>query len=163
MNKRKIISWAAAAVLALYLFLSYRGVFYYFTDPVDKDYFGEQYSELLRPLLISDRIRLRGIMAQIDEAFSCVEYDSYEDAVPRFGEELAYRTQHRKETVSEWHSLTLITGHVSGDNATLWVVYSDEGYDIDGNLTHGSWDILTRFTAEKQNDEWVVTGSNEHP
>ncbi|MBQ1546701.1 MAG: hypothetical protein IIZ59_04135 [Clostridia bacterium] len=143
--------------------LSWRGIFYYFTDFVDKEYFGEQYAELLRPCLISDRIRLRDITAKIDEAFSCVEYDSYEDAVPRFGEELAWRTQHRPETVSEWHTLTVITGHISGDNAVLWIKYSDEGYDIDGNLTHGSWDILTRFTAEKQNGEWVVTDSKEHP
>ena len=41
--------------------------------------------------------------------------------------------------------------------------YSSEAYDATGEVTSGSWKILTKWELEKQDGQWVVTNVNEAP
>ena len=67
------------------------------------------------------------------------------------------------DAVAQMHRLRLIAGHFAQDEGYMWVQYTSVAYDVDGEITTGSWDILTKWELKKQDGRWVVTNVNEAP
>ena len=81
-----------------------------------------------------------------------------------------YKFQHKKAEYpllggrkAEKHKLKFVAANFSGDSGYIWVKYSSEAYDKDGEVTFGSLDILSRWELEKKDNQWVVTSIKEHP
>ena len=46
----------------------------------------------------------------------------------------------------------------------MWVYYSQEGINAEGETDYGSWRIISLWKVEKDTDgNWVVTDISEHP
>ena len=41
-------------------------------------------------------------------------------------------------------------------NGYMWVRYTREGFDSDGNRVYGSWKIPSRWKIQKQNGKWEI-------
>ncbi len=50
----------------------------------------------------------------------------------------------------------LITTKQSGKNGYMWVTYSVNHYDKNGEIVHGSKDSLCYFKIKKMNNQWTV-------
>ena len=61
------------------------------------------------------------------------------------------------------YSMQLITAKVDKSSGYMWVVYSDEQYDIDGKSVGGSGNILSYWKIEKADGAWNVVSIKEHP
>lgn len=131
------------------------------------EYFGEEiYSELHEPCSEEDREELQPLLDDIEKAFSSI-YSSGEEAEEELGFPLYGYAKCDPGTVREEHNVKFLTGKIDGDSAYLWISYWSSGYDFSGKVLEASGSeqnpVKARFTAEKQNGEWVFTGSNEHP
>ena len=126
------------------------------------DYFGEEtYSELREEISDEDREELQLVMELADEAFSSFP-DNEDSAKSKYGALWLYTGYDRDpNTCAEKHSLELETGNVSGNSGYVWVIYTQEYFDQNGKLLAGSWKVRSRWTVEKQNDEWKVTKISE--
>ena len=67
------------------------------------------------------------------------------------------------DAVAEKHKLWRVAARFSEDTGYIWVKYSSQAYDETGEVTTGSWNILTKWELEKQDGRWVVTNVNEAP
>ena len=126
----------------------------------NKDYFDNEYKQIIYPTSISDYITAKKILKEADNALSTITND--ETAEKDFGE-LGYLCVTDDEAVTEKHKLKFVAANFSGDSGYIWVKYSSEAYDKDGEVTFGSWCILSRWELEKKDNQWVVTSIKEHP
>ena len=125
-----------------------------------KKHYGNEYLQVVYPTCISDYITARKVLKTADEALSTITTD--EKAYDQFGE-LGYLCVTDDDAVSQRHRLRLIAGHFAQDEGYMWVKYTSVAYDVDGEVTTGSWNILTKWELEKQDGRWVVTNVNEAP
>lgn len=109
--------------------------------------------------------RVTTVMRLADKAFSDVWHTSTEN-------EAAYGLLSRYATDTDYygdlafneHSLELWSAHLGEDEGWIWVYYSSETFDHDGNIACGSWGIPSLWKVEKNDaDEWVVVPIREHP
>ena len=62
------------------------------------------------------------------------------------------------------YSLELLSAHLDDDEGWIWVYYSSEAFDHDGNSVCGSWRIPSLWKVEKNDTgDWVVVQIREHP
>ena len=125
----------------------------------NRDYFGDKYNQIIYPTSISDYITAKEIIKEADNALSTITND--ENAEQLYGE-LGYLCVTDNEAVTEEHKLKFIAADFSRDKGYIWVKYSSEAYDKDGEVTYGSWDILSRWELEKKDNKWVVISTKEH-
>lgn len=153
--------WAAVCIAALFLLLHYFPIYhiamvwapsYYETGEVTMlAYIGSR----------EDRGTARLILEQAEEAFSDLT-STKEEAKEKYGSLSRYSNLY--EAVEESHSLKLWSARFTGARGSMWVFYSREGKDAEGNLVSGSWRVPSLWTVEKdRNGEWRVVGIKEHP
>lgn len=142
-------------IAALRTALVYCGNYY-----PNKDYFGNEYTQIIYPTSISDYLIAREVLKEADKALSTIT--NLERAEANFGE-LGYLCVTDNDAVTEKHKLEFISACFSGDEGYIWVKYSSEAYNKDGDVTFGSWRILSKWQLEKRDNQWVVISINEHP
>ena len=125
-----------------------------------KDYFGDEYKQIIYPTSISDYITAKKFLKEADNALSTITNN--EIAEKDFGE-LGYLCVTDDEAVTEKHKLKFVAANFSGDSGYIWVKYSSKAFDKDGEVTFGSLGNLSRWELEKKDNQWVVTSIKEHP
>ena len=113
----------------------------------------------------ADRAEAQSILRQADAAFHDCEHNSAEN------EEL-YGVLSRYATDTDYwndvsfvnHSLELWSAHLDDTEGYLWVYYSYEVINSEGQVVSGSKNIPSLWTVEKDNaGKWIVTSIKEHP
>lgn len=159
--KKKAIRIIIIIICALLFIGCLRATILYVVNYIpNKDYFDNEYKQIIYPTSISDYITAKEILREADNALSTITND--ETAEKDFGE-LGYLCVTDDEAVTEKHKLKFIAANFSRDSGYIWVKYSSEAYDKDGKVTFGSWDILSRWEIEKKDNKWVVASRKEHP
>ena len=167
LKKAKIFKIALIAISVLIVGYALRSAVIYFSYIVpDKDYFQNQYVQVIYPTGIFDYISAKEVIEEADTAFSTITYR--ETAKDKFGELGKYCVT--DDAASEEHSIKLISANLGKDKGYIWVTYYQTAYDANETVTFGSGSdefiggrILTRWEVEKINDEWVVVSIKEHP
>ena len=112
-----------------------------------------------------DRAAVKDVMNLANEAFSdCGHTESENDN--KYGElsRFASSSDIYPETVKTEYSLRLWSAHLDEGEGYLWVYYSQEGINAEGETDYGSWRIISLWKVEKDTDgNWVVTDISEHP
>lgn len=148
-------------VFILLLVLALRAAILYFGNSVpNKDYFGDEYIQIIYLTSISDYITAKEVLQEADKALSTIT--SREAAKNDFGK-LGYLCITDDEAATEKHELKFIAADFSGNKGYIWVKYSSEAYDKNGKVTFGSWDVLSRWKLEKKDGKWTVISIKEHP
>ena len=159
--KKKVIRIIIVIACILLFFTGLRmAVLYFGNYTPNKEYFGDEYKQIIYPTSISDYITAKEILKEADNALSTITNN--ETAEKNFGE-LGYLCVTDDDAVTEKHKLKFISANFSDDEGYVWVKYSSEAYDKNGEVTFGSWDILSRWELEKKGNKWVVTSIKEHP
>ena len=159
---RKRIICTIVIVLCALLFIGVlRTALVYFENLFpNKDYFGDEYKQIIYPTSLSDFLIAKKTLKEANKALSTIT--NVENAENQFGE-LGYLCITDDEAVTEKHKLRFIAANFSSNKGYIWVKYSSGAYDKDGDITCGSWDILSRWELEKKDDQWIVTSKKEHP
>ncbi len=159
--KKRIIRTIIIVLCVLLFIVFLKSALVYFVNYIpNKDYFGNEYKQVIYPTSIPDYLIAKKVLKEADNALSTITNN--EIAEKDFGE-LGYLCVTDDEAVFEKHKLKFITANFSGDKGYIWVKYSTEAYDKDGEVTFGAWDILSRWEIEKKDNKWVVTSTKEHP
>ena len=158
--KKRIIRAGVIVLCALLCVAVLRAAWIYVGNYSCKKHYGKEYKQVIYPTSISDYITAQKVLKTADEALSTIT--TYENAYNQFGE-LGYLCVTDDDAVSQRHRLRLIAGHFAQDEGYMWVKYTSVAYDVDGEVTTGSWNILTKWEVEKQDDRWIVTNINEAP
>lgn len=158
--KRRIIRIGVTVLCVLLCATVLRAAWIYVGNYSCKKHYGDEYKQIVYPTSISDYITARKVLKTADEALYTITTD--EKAYEQFGE-LGYLCVTDDDAVSQMHRLRLIAGHFAQDEGYMWVQYTSVAYDVDGEITTGSWDILTKWKLKKQDGRWVVTNVNEAP
>ncbi|MBR3816305.1 MAG: hypothetical protein IKJ27_06240 [Clostridia bacterium] len=112
-----------------------------------------------------DRAAVRDVMNLANEAFSDCGHTE-DDNYKKYGELSVYASSIDiyPETVKTKYSLKLWSAHLDDNEGYMWVRYSQEGVNKEGETDYGSWGILSLWKVEKDtNGKWVVTDTKEHP
>lgn len=126
----------------------------------NKDFFGDEYIQIIYPTSISDYLIAKQVISKANEALSTITND--ETAEQKFGE-LSFLCITDEEAVKETHKLHFISANFKNNKGYIWVKYSSEAYDENGEVTYGSWGILSKWKLEKVEDNWIVKSIREHP
>lgn len=113
----------------------------------------------------ADRAEAHSILRQADAAFHDCKHTNAEN------EELYGLLSRYATDTDQWndvsfvnHSLELWSAHFDGTDGYLWVYYSYEAINSDGQIVSGSKNIPSLWTVEKDSTgEWFVTCIKEHP
>ena len=158
--KKRIIRAGVIVLCVLLGITALRAAWIYVGNYSCMKYYGKEYKQVIYPTSISDYITAQKVLKTADAALSTIT--TYENAYNQFGE-LGYLCVTDDDAVSQRHRLRLIAGHFAQDEGYMWVKYTSVAYDVDGEVTTGSWNILTKWELEKQDDRWIVTDINEAP
>ena len=158
-SKRKTIIIISGIIFVLLLAFGARSAILYIGNMIaSKDYFGDEYIQIIYPTSLSDYIIANDVLEEADEAFSTITTD--EEAEDRF-KELGRFCITDEDAISEKHDLSFICAHFDDSNGYIWVKYDSQAYDISGNTTFGSH-ALSRWELVKTDDKWTVISINEH-
>lgn len=158
--KKRMIRIGVIVLCVLLGITALRAAWIYVGNYSCKKHYGDEYLQAIYPTSISDYITAQKVLKTAEAALSTITTD--EKAYEQFGE-LGYLCLTDGDSVAEKHKLWLVAAHFSKDTGYVWTQYSSEGYDSAGEITVGSWDILTKWELEKQDGQWVVTNVNEAP
>jgi len=166
-TKRKVkrILWplffAGVAAVLLLLFPVYRIAWVWYPSYFDTG----EISGLAYIGSGEDRRQAKPIMALAERAFSDITSTDAE-AGKLYGELSRYSipSDCYEDVVDESHNLRLWSAHFNLNDGYLWVWYTQEGVDSEGNTVTGSWNIPSLWYLER-NDEgiWEVKHIKEHP
>ncbi|MBQ8835186.1 MAG: helix-turn-helix transcriptional regulator [Oscillospiraceae bacterium] len=110
-----------------------------------------------------DRVIAKEVLAEAEKAF-CDISTPYEEKEEKFGKLSRYATEAERGAVSESHTLELWSADFRLTDGTMWVYYSQEAYDENGETICGSWRIPSLWYLEKNAaGEWEVVAIKEHP
>lgn len=110
-----------------------------------------------------DRAIAKQVLAKAEAAF-CDITTPYEEKEEKYGKLSRYATSAGYGAVSESHSLELWSADFHLTDGTMWVYYSREAYDAEGETICGSWRIPSLWYLEKNAaGEWEVVAIKEHP
>lgn len=103
-----------------------------------------------------DRAEARSVLRQADAAFhDCRHTDAENEEA--YGLLARYATDSARGAAFTTHSLELWSAHLDGIKGYMWVYYSYEAFDAQGNRICGSWKIPALWTVEKdETGTWVV-------
>ena len=112
-----------------------------------------------------DRAAVKDVMNLAKEAFSdCGHSEDENDKKYGALSMYASSTDIYPETVKTKYSLKLWSVHLDDNEGYMWVYYSQEGINAEGETDYGSWRIISLWKVEKDTDgNWVVTDISEHP
>ena len=103
------------------------------------------------------------VLAEAEAAFRDISTPDTERE-ERYGKLSRYATAAERNAAGESHSLELWSARFHSTDGAMWVYYSQEAYDKDGELICGSWRIPALWYLEKSKaGEWEVVGIKEHP
>lgn len=112
-----------------------------------------------------DRNIAEKVLIRAEEAFSTLGLTS-EEAEERFGLLARYCSKVREhvDIVAEKHELELWSARFYGSEGYMWVYYSQEDFDSEGNRVSGSRRIPSLWRLEKNEEGiWDVVYIKEHP
>ena len=110
-----------------------------------------------------DREIAREVLEMAEAVFSDLDTPG-EELEGKYGLLKRYAVAAERGAVAESHSLELWSAHFHSTDGTMWVCYSQEAYDKNGETICGSWDIPSLWYLEKNAaGEWEVVGIKEHP
>ena len=106
----------------------------------------------------------KGIMERAEDACADLGLTS-EEAEEKYGELARYC--HNKDSypdvVAENHDLRLWAARFGLSEGYMWVYYSQEGLDSDGEVTTGSWRIPSLWYLQPDEEgQWQVVYIKEH-
>ena len=128
-------------------------------------YSNEQIARALYIGSASDRREAQAVLRLADKAFNDVHSTSAENE-EEYGLLARYATPTDSygDVAFNEHSLELWSAHLGKDEGWIWVFYSSETFNHDGNMACGSWRIPSLWKVEKDDTgEWVVVQIREHP
>ena len=128
-------------------------------------YSNEQIARALYIGSASDRREAQAVLRLADKAFNDVHSTSAENE-EEYGLLARYATPTDSygDVAFNEHSLELWSAHLGEDEGWIWVFYSSETFNHDGNMACGSWRIPSLWKVEKDDTgEWVVVQIREHP
>ena len=128
-------------------------------------YSNEQIARALYIGSASDRREAQAVLRLADKAFNDVRSTSAENE-EEYGLLARYATPTDSygDVAFNEHSLELWSAHLGEDEGWIWVFYSSETFNHDGNMACGSWRIPSLWKVEKNDTgEWVVVQIREHP
>ena len=104
------------------------------------------------------------IMAQAETAFSEISL-SRDEAIEQYGLLSRYTiAADSYHAAAEKHRLKLWSAHFGKENGTMWVWYTQEGLDSNGERITGSWNIPSLWMLEKNAvGQWEIVKIKEHP
>ncbi len=103
------------------------------------------------------------VLVQAEEAFRDISH-SREENKERYGALSRYTVEETYGAVKEKHSVELWSVRVEEDQGKMWVYYSQEAFSEEGETLSGSWNILTLWTIERnEQGMWQVVSIKEHP
>ncbi|MCH5209724.1 MAG: hypothetical protein J1F01_02040 [Oscillospiraceae bacterium] len=100
----------------------------------------------------------------VERAKFCMEYNGDEQSAPETDELARYYYFPSYDRPSRTEvKINLVKCVIHGKRGSVWFRYSLRSFG-NGICTHGSWNILTRCTIEKDDSgDWIVTNVNEPP
>ncbi len=148
---------ALSGILYGYYYMTLDREFYH-----QQSFFGkETYKELFTLEQNQDKFKDR--LQEAREALAFVGTE--EEAQETFGI-LAHYCTTAENVAESRYTMDIINAGISGDKGFVWIAYTQESLDADGNILEslGSPDsrILSRWSLEKQNDTWVITEIQEN-
>lgn len=164
-HRRSLLKWAALAgvVMLLWVCAHYFPVWriakvwwpsYFETGEISQlAYIGSR----------EDREMAQQVMEKAEQAFLDVKTPG-EEKEEKYGLLSRYAVAGERGAVSESHSLELWSAHFDGSAGTMWVYYSREAYNENGDILCGSWDIPSLWYLERNEmGQWEITHIKEHP
>ena len=112
-----------------------------------------------------DRRQAQPIMDLAEAAFSSIGLTEVE-ARNAYGKlsRYAYPIDVYEDVVDERHTLKLLSAHFEYDEGLLWVYYSREGLDRNGEVIVGSWKVESLWrVARAKSGQWTIYDIKEHP
>ena len=128
-------------------------------------YSNEQIARALYIGSASARREAQAVLRLADKAFNDVHSTSAENE-EEYGLLARYATPTDSygDVAFNEHSLELWSAHLGEDEGWIWVFYSSETFNHDGNMACGSWRVPSLWKVEKDDTgEWVVVQIREHP
>lgn len=148
-------------LLMVFVFIFGRGIYFYVRYIVpDKNYFGDQYKEILYPMSFRDNKQASMLMIKVDDAFSFIGNKADADNI--YGELSRYCIT-EEDAITEEHTLQLVTANFDKDKGYMWFVYNQKSFDRSNKSTGGSQDILVRLNLMKTDQGWIFVDAKEHP
>lgn len=164
-HKRRIVRWAAALAVTIgilvcgHYFPMYRMAqvwypSYFETGEIsDLAYIGSR----------EDRQTSQTVLEKAEAAFSDLTTPDAQKK-EKYGLLARHATEAERNAVEEKHTLELWSAHFDGSYGRMWVFYSQESYDKDGNLLRGSWNVPSLWYLEKTDSgAWEIVAIKEHP
>lgn len=114
-----------------------------------------------------DRKIANTVLQQAEMAFSDIS-GTYEENQEKYGLLGRYAFESHYfglyfDAVYEQHSLDLWSAHFEEKSGYMWINYSQEAINKNGETVSGSWDIMTLWKLEKDNSgNWIVVDIKEH-
>lgn len=163
-----ITAIVASVCLVLCIMLHYFPVYrlVQFGSSVFSDYYS--YDQITKALYIgsaADRKEAQAVLRLADKAFHDTRHTRAENE-EEYGllSRYATPTDSYDNVAFVEYSLELLSAHLDDDEGWIWVYYSSEAFDHDGNSVCGSWRIPSLWKVEKNDTgEWVVVQIREHP
>ena len=158
--------WVAFIILAAFigiLLMKFPVWRYFMARPYEMSFGKETLKELAYSGTRKDRLAVREILDEAEEAFSATGL-SAEEAEEKFGQldKCTYTADSYPDAVSEKHDLKLYTAKCDGESGYLWVCFTHNAYDAKGELVSGSRDVLARWEIKKDgNGAWHVSSIME--
>lgn len=170
-SRRRIVFvsvFVASVCLVLCIMLHYFPVYrlVQFGPSVFSDYYS--YDQITKALYIgsaADRKEVQAVLRLADKAFHDTRHTRAENE-EEYGllSRYATPTDSYDNVAFVEYSLELLSAHLDDDEGWIWVYYSSEAFDHDGNSVCGSWRIPSLWKVEKNDTgEWVVVQIREHP
>lgn len=163
-NRRRLVLAASMALCAaaLAVLLHYFPVHHIPQVPLDC-YKAREVSLLLHIGSREERQVARTVLDQAELAFSDLSL-SREEADETYGQLGAYCIDKDRGVSAETHKLELWAVRLYGNYGYMWVYYSREGLDENGETVTGSWKVPTLWRLGKAWDgHWVVKEIKESP
>lgn len=160
--RKKPILIGVIVIALLYFFPVYHLVPAYTASYYEK----EDLAKLIFIGSFSDRAAVQPILRQANAAFSDWTHTQAENE-ERYG--LLARYAHDRDSYDGRvkfmeHSLELWSAHLGETEGSMWVYYSQEAIDSDGNTVHGSWKCTALWRLEKNAaGEWEVVEIEDAP
>lgn len=130
------------------------------------DYYDRQEIEMLLYIgSAGDRAEAQAVLRQADAAFrDCAHTSAENEEAYGLLSRYATDTDYYSNAAFATHSLELWSAHLGESEGYLWVFYSNEVYDSEGDVLRGGWNIPSLWRVEKNDaGEWVVVKIKEHP
>lgn len=161
----RVAAVIAAIIIAIGVLLHFFPVYRIVEIGLGDYYSGDQIAKALYIGSSSDRREAQAVLRLADKAFMDVRSTRAENE-EEYGllSRYATHTDSYGDVAFNVHSLELWSAHLGEDEGWIWVYYSSEAFDHDGNSVCGSWNIPSLWKVEKNDTgEWVVVQIREHP